>query len=267
MGSSVETFQLSIEQAELYEATFVPVLFAPWADEILAAAHPAPGESLLDVACGTGVVARGAIELVGPTGRVVGLDLNDGMLAVARRLRPDVEWRQGDAAALPFEDGSFDVVVCQAALMFFPDRAGALREMARVVTAEGAVAVLVPGRLEASAAYARFVEVASHHAGPEAIDLLSTYFVLGDLDELRGLFDRAGLDVTGTRTMLTTVAIGSVDDFVTTEVEGSPLIERIDEDVYRRIREDARLALAPFIAASGRLEGPIEAHVVTARRR
>jgi SAM-dependent methyltransferase len=189
------------------------------------------------------------------------------MLAVARRLRPDVEWRQGDAAALPFEDGSFDVVVCQAALMFFPDRAGALREMARVVTAEGAVAVLVPGRLEASAAYARFVEVASHHAGPEAIDLLSTYFVLGDLDELRGLFDRAGLDVTGTRTMLTTVAIGSVDDFVTTEVEGSPLIERIDEDVYRRIREDARLALAPFIAASGRLEGPIEAHVVTARRR
>jgi SAM-dependent methyltransferase len=267
MSASAETFQLSIEQAELYEERFVPALFAPWADALLAAAAPARGSSVLDIACGTGIVARRAADVVGPTGRVVGLDLNEGMLAVARRLRPDVEWCSGDAAALPFDDGSFDLVLCQAALMFFPDRARALKEMARVVTGDGRVAILVPGSLAASSGYARFVDVAAMHAGPEAIDLLSTYFTLGDVAELRALVEGAGLEVTGTRTALTTVATDSVDDFVATEIEGSPLVERISDDVYRRIREDAREALAEFTSPSGRLESPIESHVVTAHRR
>jgi ubiquinone/menaquinone biosynthesis C-methylase UbiE len=222
---------------------------------------------VLDVACGTGIVARGAADLVGRAGTVVGLDLNEGMLAVARRLRPDLEWRHGDAAALPFPDGSFDLVLCQAALMFFPDRPLALREMARVIAAGGTVAILVPGSLQASTGYARFVEVAARHAGPEAIELLSTYFTLGDAAELRALLEGAGLEVVETRTTVTTVGTDSVDDFVSTEIEGSPLIDRIGDDVYRRIREDAHEALAPFTTPSGRLESPIESHVVTARRR
>jgi SAM-dependent methyltransferase len=128
MASPTQTFQLSVEAAEAYEARFVPALFAEWAPHLVGAAGVAPGQAVLDVACGTGVVARAAADRMGGHGRVAGADLNEGMLAVAGRLRPDIEWHRADAADLPFADGSFDAVLCQSALMFFPDQVRALRE-------------------------------------------------------------------------------------------------------------------------------------------
>lgn len=135
MGNSTETFQISLDAAEVYESKFVPAIFGECAPHLVGFAEIGPGQAVLDVACGTGIVARTAAERVGPQGRVVGVDLNDPMLAVARRLRPDVDWRRADAATLPFDDASFDAVLCQAALMFFPEPEQALREMARVVKA------------------------------------------------------------------------------------------------------------------------------------
>lgn len=108
-------------------------------------------------------------------------DINDGMLAIAQRLRPEIEWQHVDAADLPFPDASFDIVSCQASLMFFPDRAKALREMERVVT-EGGTVVQVWASLDSQPGYGPFIELAARHAGPEASDLLSAYWVLGDLD-------------------------------------------------------------------------------------
>jgi SAM-dependent methyltransferase len=139
-------------------------------------------QAVLDVACGTGVVARHGAGLVEPGGRVVGLDLNEAMLTVARRVRPDIEWRHGHVSALPFDDGGFDAVVSQMALMFLPDRARALAEMAQVVRADATVAVLVPGSLAGQAVFAPFVEMAGRHVGPEARSRLATYFACGDLD-------------------------------------------------------------------------------------
>ena len=127
-----ESFQIPIEAAELYESAFVPGFFAQWAPILCEVAGVKPGSTVLDVACGTGIVARTAADIVGPTGAVVGLDVNEAMLTVAARVRPDVEWRQGDACSLPFTDGSFDAVLCQMALMFFADRPTAIGEMARV---------------------------------------------------------------------------------------------------------------------------------------
>jgi len=123
--AQTETFQLSAVAAEAYESTFVPALFAEWAPHLCDLAGVRPGQRVLDVACGTGIVARVAADRLAGAGRVVGVDLNEAMLAVARRVRPDVEWRQGDAEALPFPPASFDRVLCQMALMFFPDRARA----------------------------------------------------------------------------------------------------------------------------------------------
>lgn len=266
MSSTVETFQIPVAAAELYEAKFVPALFGEWAPHLVDAAGVAPGHAVLDVACGTGVVAREAARRVGERGKVVGVDLNPAMLAVARRLRPDLEWRQADAAALPFADGSFDVVLCQAALMFFPDVARALREMARVVTADGTVAVQVWGRLGSQPAYGPFVEVAARHAGPEAVNLLGAYWVLGDLGALTALFQSAGLQVTATRTRLGTARFDSIDELVTTEVESTPLVERISDETYRWILADSRQALAQFRTETGRVEAPIEGHLLTARR-
>lgn len=261
-----ESFQIPIEAAEAYEAAFVPAFFAQWAPILCGAAVLTAGQRVLDVACGTGVVARTAADRVG-SGNVVGVDLNEAMLAVARRVRADIDWRQGDVAALPLPDGAFDAVVCQMALMFFPDRVRALREMARVLTPGGTVAVLVPSSLDAQPAYGPFVDMASRHAGAEARSLLSTYFSCGDPDDLTGTFALAGLHVTSTSTHLGTARFPTVDALVTTEVDSTPLGKRITNDVYEAIRSGARNVLAPFTTSDGRLEAPFEVRVVAARAR
>ncbi len=261
-----ESFQIPIEAAEFYESAFVPAFFAQWAPILCQAAGVAPGQRVLDVACGTGIATRTAADLVGPDGSTVGVDLNEAMLTVARRVRPDIDFRQGNAAALPFPDASFDTILCQMALTFFPDRPKALSEMARVVTAGGTVAVLVPGALDAQAAFAPFVTMAARHAGPDAMSLLSTYFVCGKLDELSSMVESAGLQITTARTHVGTYRAPSVDAFVTTEVESTPLAERLSADVYRRIRAGAHEVLAPFTAADGSVEAPFECNIVAARR-
>jgi SAM-dependent methyltransferase len=266
MTTSTETFQLSVAAAELYESKFVPAFFAEWAPRLVDVAEVGPGQAILDVACGTGVVARTAADRLAGAGRIVGVDLNEAMLTVARRVRPDLEWRRGDAGALPFPDASFDRVLCQMALMFFPDRAGTLREMRRVAAPHGIVALLVPGRLDAQPAYGPFVEMATHHAGPDAASLLSAYFACGDLAGLTALVESAGLHVTATWTHLGRARFGSVDEFVAAEVESTPLIGRISEETYRRVREGAREVLRPFTTPAGRVEIPLEGHLVAARR-
>jgi SAM-dependent methyltransferase len=256
-----ETFQIPLEAAEMYEAAFVPAFFAQWAPTLCAAAGVAAGRRVLDVACGTGIVARTAADQ-GAT--VTGVDLNEAMLTVARRARPELDWRLGNAQKLPFADSEFDVVVSQMALMFFPDPAAALAEMARVVAPGGTVAVLVPGALDRQAAFAPFVAMAARHAGSEAVDLLTAYFRAGDLDELAGLLGAAGPNVTEQRRVDGIYRAPSVDAFVTTEVESTPLVERMSAETYQQIREEARTVLAPFTADDGGVAAPFEANLVVA---
>lgn len=265
--TATETFHLQLAAAELYEQKFVPAIFAEWAPLLIDAAKISPGQSVLDVACGTGIVARHAADRLGESGVVVGLDLNDAMLTVARRIRPDIDWRQGDAGALPFPGDSFDSVLCQMALMFFPDRVGALREMGRVAHDGGTVAVVVPGGLAEQPAYGPFVDVAARHAGPEAMSLLNAYWSCGDIGGLRALFDSAGLEVVSARTHTGTARHASVGAFVATEVEGSPLVDRITPEQYAGIREDARRVLRPFTSADGSVAAPLRGHIVTARKK
>jgi SAM-dependent methyltransferase len=264
-SSPTETFQITPAQAEMYESTFVPAIFAQWAPLLLDAAGVAPGQRVLDVACGTGILARTAAERIGPTGSVVGVDLNPAMLTVARRLRPDLDWRQGDVADLPFVDSTFDVVLCQSALMFFPDATRALREMARVCKPGGTVGVQVYSSLHEQPAYGPWVDMVARHAGPDTVSLLSTYWVHGDLDTLTGRFQSAGLEVADIRTALGTARWDSVDQMVQIEVESSPLVDRISDETYRRIREESRDVLGQYQAANGAAV-PIASHLVLARK-
>ena len=126
---SAPALQAQVDAAKVYESLFVPALFGQWAPEIGDAARVQPGQRVLDVACGTGVLARAILARTGPSGQVVGLDPNPGMLAVASELAPAVTWRQGAAESMPFPDQSFDAVVSQFGLMFFQDRQQAVREM------------------------------------------------------------------------------------------------------------------------------------------
>jgi ubiquinone/menaquinone biosynthesis C-methylase UbiE len=127
-----EQWQLAGSAPDVYERYLVPAIFGVWAPVLIDAAALRPGDRVLDLACGTGVVARQAKPHVGPTGAVTGVDLNPGMLAIARSVEPSIDWQEGNAGALPFTDGSFDVVFCQLGMQYFPDRSAAIGEMHRV---------------------------------------------------------------------------------------------------------------------------------------
>jgi SAM-dependent methyltransferase len=223
----------------------------------------APGQAVLDVGCGTGVVARTAADRMGGRGRVVGLDLNEGMLTVAGRLRPDIEWRQGDAAELPFAPGSFDAVLCQSALMFFPDRVAALRrdgpggDRRRHRRRPGVGPPRGPGGLRPDG------RGLLRAPGPDAMELESAYWALGDLGLVGSLFEAAGLRVTGTRTRVGTVRYPSAAEAVATEIEATPLAERIDRATYERVLAAGTEAMGPFVVDGGRVELPIGGHLVT----
>ena len=123
--------------AEIYEHHMVPAIFAQWVPALLGSVTPQLDERILDVACGTVVVARQAVFQVGPGGSVVALDINPGMLDMARKCEPLVDWCEGNAQALPFTDQEFNIVVCHQGLQFFPNRAAALHEMHRVLIPGG----------------------------------------------------------------------------------------------------------------------------------
>lgn len=188
--------QQRINPAEMYEAYFVPGIFARWTPLLLAYAAPRPGERVLDLACGTGIVARHVAPLVGEEGRVVGLDINPDMLEVARALpQPPgaaIQWQQGDAASLPLPDDVFDLVLCQQGLQFVPNRAMALREMQRVLASGGRVALSVWQALERHPVYQVLLEAEARHLNTSIDAVAGPAFAFGDAEELGALLDAAG---------------------------------------------------------------------------
>lgn len=258
-----ETFQISLSQAEAYEQHFVPALFGQWAPALLDLAGVAPGDRVLDVACGTGVVAREAAGRTGAPGRVVGLDLNPAMVEVAARVRPDLDWRQGDAQALPFPDDSFDAVLCQSAIFFFPDPDQALREMARVTAPGGVVAIQTYAALAEQPGYGPFVGSVVRHAGEATRGPLSTYWTWG-LDVLGAALARTGLGVLRSDSRLGAAHFGSVEDLVAVEIDGTPLAGLVTAQQRTAILEDLREVLRDHLRVDGALALPIRGDLVAA---
>ncbi len=168
--------QVSLNAAEVYEELFVPALFQEWPERVLDAASVNAGERFLDVACGSGVLARYAADRVGESGKVTGLDVNDGMLSVARRIAPGIEWESGRAEDLPFPDGSYDAVGCQFGLMFFDDRVGAIREMMRVLSPGGRMATVVWDSLDHSPGFFMLANLLQTFFGETAAESLQAPF-------------------------------------------------------------------------------------------
>ena len=147
MSSNDKAFTGAVPQ--LYETLLVPLIFEPYAADLVRRLAPRQPARVLEVAAGTGVVTRAMLAGLPATPAIVATDLNQAMLdqAAAVGTRRPVEWRQADAMQLPFPDGSFDAVVCQFGVMFYPDRAKAHAEAHRVLKPGGAYLFNVWDRL------------------------------------------------------------------------------------------------------------------------
>jgi SAM-dependent methyltransferase len=200
----------------------VPAIFARWAPDLVAAARPQPGERVLDIACGTGVVTRLVYDRVAPTGRIVGIDLNAGMLAQARVASKglDIEWLEGSATSMPLPDGAFEAVICQQGLQFFPDKPAALREMHRVLVPSGRLAISVFRSVDHAPGYRVLQEALARHVGPENAALPP--FSLGDAHIIRDLVAGAGFREIRVRADVKLTRFLSADHFVRSVVGGAP---------------------------------------------
>jgi SAM-dependent methyltransferase len=211
---------------------------------------------VLDVACGTGILAREVFARVGPDGGVSGLDPSPGMLAVARRVAPGIAWRQGAAEALPYPDGTFDAVVSQFGLMFFADRRKALSEMLRVLVPAGRMAVAVWDSLDRTPAYAAEVALLDRAAGTRAGDALRAPFVLGDPRGLEVLLGDAGAVDVAVATHHGTGRFPSVRVMVESDLRGwLPVMGvHLSEAEIGRVLSGAPDALGAFVTPAGRVE-------------
>ena len=170
--------------AEMYEGVLVEPLFQPWVDDLLRRVELRAGDRVLDVACGTGIVARIAQQRLGYGSAVVGIDASQQMLTVARRVAPEIDWREGNAIALPVDAGEqFDVVVCQQGIQFFPDKAAAAREMRRVLADRGRLAVATWRPLEDIPFFRELHELAERYLGP-VVDQRHSFGAAQDLEAL-----------------------------------------------------------------------------------
>jgi len=259
------------DMAENYERYFVPAIFGPWATDILDRVAPQQGERVLDVACATGIVARLAAERVGTAGTVVGLDINAGMLAVARSATSEgtsIEWRQANAEDMPFPDEAFNLVTCQQGLQFFPKKPVALREMHRVLARGGRLAISVWRDIQHIPGYLALADALARHVSPESAAFVHMTGSFGE--ELQSLMEGACFhDVTG-RFVSRDLRFSSPEAFVWEFVQATPLawmssVNQANESTRAGVIRDVATSLEPYMD-DGDLVFPIEANVAIARK-
>ena len=212
---------------ENYERYFVPAIGAPLAHDLIAASSLRPGEAVLDVACGTGIIARFAAERVGPTGTVAGLDMNAGMLEVARSVSASagIPWHEASAEAIPLPDDSFDVVTCQLGLQFFADKPAALREMHRVLKQGGRLLINVPG--PTPEVFAILEQALTRHLNPEVAGFVGQVFSLHDPGEIRRLLDAGSFGSIEVEASTKTLHLAAPVDFLWRYVSSTPLVAAV----------------------------------------
>lgn len=265
-------WQLADTGPQAYERYLVPALFAPWADLLVEYADLHSDEHVLDVGCGTGIVARRAASQVRDDGVVVGLDLNEGMLDVAREtsseIHPAIEWRLGDATDLPFDDESFDAVFCQQALQFVPDPEAALREMRRALSPGGRLVMGVLRSLEFNHPYVVLADALEKHVSDEAAEMMRSPFPDWDATALRALIEDAGFQTVTILIDIRSLRYPSAEEFLRREAASSPLaghLESASSSVRGAVIEDLETGLRDYTDDQG-VVFPIETYVTVTRR-
>jgi SAM-dependent methyltransferase len=249
----------------------VPASFARFAKGLLEFAQLNAGDHVLDVACGTGIVARLAWPQVAPSGHVVGLDLNAAMLGVARRATEQagmpIEWQEGDAASMPLADGTFDVVLCQLGLQYFSERRAALMEMHRLLRASGRLVLSVFRPVEYNPSHALFADALERHVSAAAAATRRAPFNLCDRDEIRALMAGAAFHDVVVQLDVRIARYPSAEAMIRIMMAGTPLataMAEADPAVLQTVIAEVTTGLAAFEDDHG-LALPMQVWVVTAK--
>jgi ubiquinone/menaquinone biosynthesis C-methylase UbiE len=249
-------YQVSGNAAELYERHAVRYMMGPWAPGLVEVAALRQGERILDLACGTGLVARLAAPRVGSTGQVTGLDFNAGMLAVAGSLSPPsgaaITWVEGSAVAMDLADASFDVILCQQGLQFFPDKLAALREMHRVLVPGGRVVLSV---WKSAGPYnVAVAEALEGHVGTETASKYRASRVVPDAAALSRMLVEARFSAAHIRPSVMTIRLPQIEEFVLSHLSASPVagaIAALSEGKRSALAKQVKMALQPYADGNG----------------
>lgn len=258
----------TVEPAEIFERYSVRYLLGPWASFLIGVAGIRAGERVLDVACGTGAVARLAAERVGAAGQVTGLDLNGAMLAVARSLPPAagplITWVEGNAVAMQFSDAGFDIVLCQQGLQFFPDELAALREMHRVLVPGGRLVLSV---WKSKGIYDTAVSNAlERYAGGNVAALFCASRDVPNADELRHLILEAGFGGVDIRPATMMMRLPSLEEYTMCHLASTPVastVAALSRESREALRNDIAKQLQPYVDGEG-IVFPEEINIATA---
>lgn len=255
--------------AENYQRYFVPAIATPVSADLLRTANLQPGERVLDVACGTGVVTRLAAEQVGPAGSVTAVDIAPDMIEVAKSVPcppgSPIEWQVGDATSLQLPDNSFDVVLCQMGLMFVPDRVAALVEMRRVLSAGGRLVVNTPGRIQPT--FELMEQAIVDHISPELGGFVRAVFSIHDPQALATLFREAGLEDVGSAESTVRLHLPPPAEFLWQYINLTPMgpfVAQAPEEAQLAMERQVVDSWQPYLAGGATL---VEQPMVTATGR
>ncbi len=261
---------LDMNPMQAYEQYMVPGIMIPGVEVMLRYARLQAGERVLDVACGTGIVARTVAPLVGEQGTVTALDINPAMLKVAQA-QPipqgaSIEWREGNALSLPLPDDTYDLVLCHQGLQFFPDKVATLREAKRVLVSGGRVVINVQQSLQLNPIYKTFNEVLIGHMH---IPALAAPFAFGEFEPLQSVLTEAGFNDVEIIPISHSIQFPSISIYIQASIIGSAAViqelARLDADAKTQLADqitrDMSPVLEPYVQADGTLLMPLNANI------
>lgn len=260
-------WDLSESLAEIQETYLAPAMYAQWAIRLTAMAHIDSGHHVLDVGCGTGILARKAVEDVGFTGKVTGIDHDQDMIAVAARKAPNIDWRVGDPSQLPFDDESFDRVVSQFFLPHTKNRVRLLKEMMRVLKPGGRMALAVWAPLQHSPAFNALAQLVQDQGNARAFKVFATPWELGHEHKIRSVISSSGAQISSISREKGTARFPNPETILALWLDRAPVSKELDEAARKRIRLHALEPLSQFSVSTGGLVCPMDATVVTVDKR
>lgn len=258
--------EITDEMVRTHEQILVPAIYAQWASRVAEIAEIELGHEVLDVACGTGTLARAAQLETGLKGKVVGLDLSEMMLAAARQHSQAIEWTLGDAASMPFEDGRFDRVMCQFSLMFISNRVATIKEMRRVCKPDGLVILAIWGPLQYTSAYDELINLVGETCGDNIAKKLALPWDLGKPGIMDSLLISSGVNEYECHERVGVARYTSVKAFLESHLRLTGEFDGLDQQAFERILELANMRLHSHLTADRQLHTQLNARIFKIRQ-